>query len=42
MAAAAADAERLSELAGLRGALSAEREQLEARWLELSEELERP
>ena len=40
MAAAAADARRLGELAGELGALSAEREALEARWLELSEELE--
>jgi ATP-binding cassette subfamily F protein uup len=40
MAAAATDAGRLSELTGQRGALSAEREELEARWLALSEQLE--
>ena len=40
MAAAATDAGRLHELTGQRGALSTEREELEARWLALSEELE--
>jgi ATP-binding cassette subfamily F protein uup len=40
MVAAATDAGRLDELAGQLGALGAEREELEARWLELSEQLE--
>jgi ATP-binding cassette subfamily F protein uup len=40
MAAAATDAGRLHELTGQLGALSTEREELEARWLALSEELE--
>jgi ABC transport system ATP-binding/permease protein len=40
MSAAATDAVRLHELSGEQTTLSAERDELEARWLELSEELE--
>ncbi|HWE09814.1 MAG TPA: ABC-F family ATP-binding cassette domain-containing protein [Solirubrobacteraceae bacterium] len=40
MVAAATDAQRLHELSGEMGALTAQRDRLEARWLELSEELE--
>ena len=40
MAAAASDAERLSELSAQLTALSAKREDLESLWLELSEDLE--
>ncbi len=40
MTVAATDAVRLHELSGQQTTLSAEREQLESRWLELSEELE--
>ncbi len=40
MAAAATDAGRLRDLTGELGALGAEREALEARWLELAEQLE--
>ena len=41
MAEAASDALRLQELTAQLVALGAEREELEARWLELAEELER-
>ena len=40
MATAATDAERLHELSAELAGLTAHREELEARWLELSEQLE--
>ena len=41
MTAAATDAMRLNELSGEQTTLRAQRDELESRWLELSEELER-